>query len=131
MTRSRDSALGTCPATLSHLVGLFGIDVEDISRAAKRGQSCEGHARKKRCSPGAPSALLAMYDRLEWTSAIKLHFRGIRASLNCRLLRRVLCVCHFSCPLGQGRDMSIQGAYASGDKASHACKIKGACHSPS
>lgn len=26
-------------------------------------------------------ALLAMYDRLDWTSAIKLHFRGIRASL--------------------------------------------------
>lgn len=60
MTRSRDSGLGTCPATLSHLVGLFGIDVEDISRAAKRGQDCEGHARKERCSSGAPSALLAI-----------------------------------------------------------------------
>lgn len=44
MTRSGDSALGTCPATLSHLVGLFEIDVEDISRAAtkKKGARLRG-----------------------------------------------------------------------------------------
>lgn len=81
MTRSGDSALGTCPATLSHLVGLFGIDVEDISRAAtKKGGQI---ARVTPGKTGAPPVdhLLAMYDRLEWTSAIKLHFRGIRASL--------------------------------------------------
>lgn len=96
MARSGDSALGMCPATLSHLVGLFGIDVEDISKAAKRngggGQNCEGHARKNRCSSGAQSALLAMYDRLDWTSAIKLHFRGIRASLKHRFaVESVMC----------------------------------------
>lgn len=89
MTRSGDSALATCPATLSHLVGLFGIDVENISRVAKRGQNCEGHASKDRRSSGALFALLAMYDRIEWTSAIKLHFRGIRASLKHQFAARI------------------------------------------
>lgn len=76
-----ESAMGTSPATLGHLVSLFGIDVEDISTTTKWRQSCEDQTRKDRPSSGAGFTLLAMYDRIEWTSAIKLHFRGIRASL--------------------------------------------------
>lgn len=95
MARSGDSALGMCPATLSHLVGLFGIDVEDISKAAKR----KGGGRIARVTPGktgAPPVLhllrWPLYDRLDWTSAIKLHFRGIRASLKHRFAARgVMC----------------------------------------
>ena len=107
MADSRESMPRTCPATLSHLIGLFGIDVEDISTRGKGGQSCEGHVRKDRPSSGAVSALLAMYDRLERNSAIKLHFRGIRASLNNQHVSGVLCVPRQQWDLTGNTDMQL------------------------
>lgn len=123
MTRSGDSALGTCPATLSHLVGLFGIDVEDISRAAtKKGGQI---ARVTPGKTGAPPVdhLLAMYDRLEWPSAIKLHFRGIRASLKHQSAARSA-VCASLAPMGIRQGHQNAGAYTERDLVSYAHKIQ-------
>lgn len=75
----RHGLLEKCPAATGHLIDSIGIGVKNIF--IRRPGFWEGRYRKARPLRAVMFALLAMYDRLDWTSSNKSYvFRGIRAS---------------------------------------------------